>query len=401
MPAKGTIILVSLLTLLLGSHLLLFLCATRFMRRDRRLARALLLLVLLLLPFAFPASWVWNSIRPGMLPAVVHACASVWLGFVLNCTMALAVVSLVGAAARLLRRRYDPRALILISVVAAFAATAYGFVNAKSPRVTEVEVAIRDLPANWEGKTIVQLSDMHLGVIHGKGFLGRIVRRVNDLDPDLVVVTGDLFDGLAADCTVFSVGLRRLRSRKGNFFVTGNHEGYLGPDKAVRALRNTGIRVLNDEVVEVDGLQLVGMSYPVHGGTTGRGRPFRVGGNYRRDLPAILLYHTPTALGARYGDHGSQQLSAYFFPDPDFSHVRDLGIDLQLSGHTHAGQTFPFGLLSSFLFKGFDRGLHKLGDFSIYISAGTGTWGPPMRVGRRGEIVLVRLRSLPVNGGGK
>jgi predicted MPP superfamily phosphohydrolase len=387
--SRGAVVLWSALIALMGSHLVVFLCVARLMKRTRLLTRGLLLFVFLLIPFTFPAAWIWNRVNSGIGPRLLHMCSSVWLGFVLNVILCLAAALLCAGVGRLFKRRIQGDALIRLVFGMALVLTLFGFVNTKFPRVKEIRVAVNDLPPNWHHKTIVHLTDVHLGAVHGKGFLRRLVRKVNGLDPDLVVITGDLFDGLTVDCTPYVPGLNELRSRNGVFFVTGNHEGYIGVSAALTALAKTNIRVLDDEVVDIDGLQLVGASYPVYGEKRKRRFPDLEG--YRKEVPSILLYHTPTGLRGSYEDPGSQQLSTYFFPEPDFSLAQEMGIDLQLSGHTHAGQTFPFGLLTRHLFRGFDRGLHRVGDFQIYVSPGAGTWGPPMRIGQNSEITVVRL----------
>jgi hypothetical protein len=141
----------------------------------------------------------------------------------------------------------------------------------------------------------------------------------------------------------------------------------------------------------LDGLQVVGISFPWFSRTPSPSNPFDVGGCYDSRKPTILLYHTPTNVGESFGDRNTQQVRSYFAPDTTFSFAAERGVDLQLSGHTHGGQLFPFGLLTRALWNGFDPGLHRIGSFSLYVSRGTGTWGPPMRTGSRGEVVAIRL----------
>ena len=389
--SRGSIVFLSILGAVLVAHALVFVCVVALMKKRRLLTRGLLFFMFMLIPFTFPAAWIWHHRSPGPGPGILHLCSSVWLGFVVNFMMCLPAVFLAAGAARLLKRRFGAKVALRLAFGLGLCVTLFGMINAKFPRVKQVEVRIRDLPANWEGKAIVQLTDVHLGMIHGNGFMRRVARRITELDPELVVITGDLFDGLVVDCADYAPGLRELRSRRGVFFVTGNHEGYHGVDRAKAALARTGIRVLDNEVVELDGLQIVGAGYPeFRSGRKGK-VPFTGDARCRKDMPAILLYHTPTDLGQNYRDRHSQQLRTYFFPEISFRVAQEMGIDLQLSGHTHAGQTFPFNLLVRRLFGGLHRGLHRFGDFSIHISAGTGTWGPPMRVGQDSEITLIRL----------
>jgi predicted MPP superfamily phosphohydrolase len=359
----------------------------------RRRYRLSLLVLVLLMPLLFPAAWILHYSRPGPLPGALHAVSSFWLAGMLHLSLCLAAVFTAAGLARLFGRRPSARPLVFMALASATALTLFGFVNAKFPSVTPVHVGIHGLPQQWRERTIVQLSDVHLGVVHGTSFLDRLVAKVNALNPDLVLITGDLFDGLGYDCNRFVPGLNRLRSRMGVFCVTGNHEGYLGVNRALAALARTGIRVLDGRAVQIDGLQLVGIGYRLFDrpGDAAR-RAFTAEGGFRAGLPTILLYHTPTSLETDYATMREQQVTTYFAPRLDFGLAREMGVGLQLSGHTHGGQTFPFAWWTRRLFGGYHRGLHVLGDFSIYISPGTGTWGPPIRVGQRSEITVIRLR---------
>jgi len=395
--SRGTVILLAIMGSMVAVHIVLWVCVIMLMKR-RLLARSLLFVMFLFLPFTFPMAWIWRhqSNAPGPGPAVLHVCSSVWLGFVLNFCMCLAVALPVAGVARLFKRRFGAKPLLRTVFCVAFAVTLFGMINARFPRLREIEVEIRDLPENWHGKTIVQLTDVHLGMVQGNGLLRRVAKQVDEVGPEFVVITGDLFDGLVVDCHAYVDGLNEIRARKGVFYVSGNHEGYHSVEEAKAALERTHIRVLDDEIVEVDGLQLVGASYPEYRLIRTTGKPPFTGAGCRKDIPAILLYHTPTGLGSNYGDRYSQQMRTYFFPETGFELAREMGIDLQLSGHTHGGQTFPFGIVAGFIFHGLHRGLHRFGDFSIYISPGVGTWGPPMRIGQNPEITVIRL--LPTSG---
>lgn len=269
--------------------------------------------------------------------------------------------------------------------------SAFGFVNAQIPRVRRVDIPVRDLPANWANRTIVHLSDVHLGAILGQRFLARLVQKVNQLDPDLIVVTGDLFDVFVTAPEPFVAGLSRFRSRHGIYFVTGNHETHVGTGKVLPALRRSGMHVLDGHVINIDGLQFAGAGYPaVLPGKMGSD-PFAPGGVYNRDVPCVLLFHTPTGMDDSPDARSGRHLNAYFWPRTDFSFARQAGVDVQLSGHTHAGQTFPFTLLTRRLFGHYAAGLYRRGDFSVYTSPGVGTWGPPIRIGTTPEIAVIRL----------
>ena len=294
-----------------------------------------------------------------------------WLGLFLYLLMAAIACWLVLGMARLTGHRLNTVVTGALLFSIAFAYSVYGTWNATNPQVTDVRVSIKGLPDNWKGKTIVQLSDVHLGFVYRADFLSRVVAEVNGLRPDMVVITGDLFDGMDGDLDVLVEPLNNLRAPEGVYFITGNHENFLGVDKAYSVLKKTGVTVLNDEVRDIDGLQLVGISYPQRGMRDPKipGRILKTLPGFVPGKPTVLLFHAPVFI----------------------NEARDAGVGLQLSGHTHKGQLFPIWFITERIYKEYAYGLHRLGDYSIYTSSGVGTWGPPMRTGNTPEIVDIML----------
>ena len=236
-------------------------------------------------------------------------------------------------------------------------------------QVKRIKVEIKNLPEAWRGKTIVQISDVHLGNIYKSDFLAEVVKKTNALHPEAVMITGDLFDGMDGNLDPLVAPLNDLKTEKGIYFVTGNHETYLGVKESLRVLAKTDVKVLSDEVVDLDGLKIIGISYPES--FVGDDEIVKLKLLQPKFLgqPNILLYHAPVNILA----------------------AKDLGVNLQLSGHTHLGQQFPFNFVTKIIYKGYDYGLHTLGDFSIYTTSGVGTWGIPMRLGTQSEIVAIEL----------
>lgn len=163
--------------------------------------------------------------------------------------------------------------------------------------------------------------------------------------------------------------LDQIKAPRGSYFVTGNHETYLGIADTYHALSQTRVKVLKDEVVNVDGLQIVGIAFPERSETMAIGEVIKKISGFNSEEPSILLYHSPL-----------EALQA-----------KDAGISLMLSGHTHAGQVFPFNILTKIIFWGKDYGLYQDGDFSLYTTSGLGTWGPTMRTFSQPEIVIITL----------
>jgi len=252
----------------------------------------------------------------------------------------------------------------------AAAASIYGVWNASHPVVKYIEATIPNLPDEWKGKRIVQLSDIHLGYVYQPDFMHRVAAQVDALLPEMVVITGDLFDGMDGNLDRSVGPINEIHTKKGIFFVNGNHETYFGLEKSFALLANTDIRILKDEVVDVDGLKVIGIGYPERGEKKDVVGVANALGSAWKGSPNILLYHSPTHI----------------------KKFRDSGIHLQLSGHTHKGQIFPLGLITKIIYKGHDYGLYRHGDYTLYTTNGIGTWGPSMRIGNRPEIVAITLR---------
>jgi len=378
--------------LLLGTHYFIHRSAVSAFNVTHPRVRLTLLLAFAVLAMGIPLTMLLHRLHGNAITRGLHILSSFWLGLALHLVFFLAVSWAAHGIARLVGRSLSMGAAVSVAVVLALSTSLYGLWSASHPVVTSFEVEINELPKSWEDSTVVQLSDVHLGSAHGRGFLRRVVETVNTLDPEAVFITGDLFNGSCSDFHRFRDLLDSLRARRGVFFVTGNHEGYAGLAAPLELLKQTKIRVLDDECVEMDGLQVVGVSFPWFSRKRASVNPFDRGGCYRMEKPSILLYHTPTDVHESYGDRNAQQIRSYFAPDTSFSFAAEAGVDLQLSGHTHRGQMFPFGILTRFLWNGFDRGLHRIDGFTLYISSGTGTWGPTVRTGSRSEIVAITLK---------
>jgi predicted MPP superfamily phosphohydrolase len=283
-------------------------------------------------------------------------------------------------------------ALILYSLTGLF--VIYNVVNAHRTQVTRISVSLKNLPDQWIGKTVAQLSDLHLGAFRDRGFLNTMVQKTLELQPDVIVITGDLFDGSSGGQERFVAGLKRLNAPRGVYFVSGNHEVYAGLEEALTVVRRAGIRVLDDTLIDLEGLQLIGVASPTMQ-DPGRSSLDPAGlPDFDRKRPSILLFHTPTDInGASKESKGSN--SPYLSPQTNFQTVIEAGISLQLSGHTHGGQFIPFTWLTEKVYGGYHHGLKRIGDFQIYTSSGAGTWAAPFRSGSSSEIALITLKRVP------
>jgi uncharacterized protein len=262
--------------------------------------------------------------------------------------------------------------------VAALAAivTLLGFLNARRrAAIVKVDIPIRDLPDELHGFTIAQISDVHVGPTIKRAYVDAIVDAVNDLKADLIAVTGDIVDGSVRDLAGHTQPLARLNARHGAYLVTGNHEYYSGERAWTAEFERLGLRVLMNEhvVVNHDGARIV-----VAGVADYSAHHFNPA---QRSDPVAALKDAPEDAGARILlAHQPRSAPA----------AAAAGFDLQLSGHTHGGQFWPWMFFVR-LQQPFTAGLHRLSDLWIYISRGTGYWGPPKRFGSPSEITRLRL----------
>jgi predicted MPP superfamily phosphohydrolase len=262
------------------------------------------------------------------------------------------------------------------TLLLAFFVTVSGMIIARrSPAIVRIDIPVAGLPQALHGFSIAQISDVHVGPTIKRGFVEGIVRRVNGLKADMVAVTGDLVDGSVQQLSTHTAPLAALAARHGAYFVTGNHEYYSGERAWTEEIRRLGLRVLKNEhvVLKHDGASLV-----LAGVTDYSAHHFDPA---QRSDPAAALHGAPANAGARILlAHQPSSAAA----------AAQAGFDVQISGHTHGGQFWPWNLFVRF-FQPFTGGLHRLKNLWVYVSRGTGYWGPPNRFGVPSEITHIRL----------
>jgi predicted MPP superfamily phosphohydrolase len=295
-----------------------------------------------------------------------------WVSFVLVFTLARDLALLVTSALPLERAHaLVVQAGVPAVLVASLVALALGAVVAlRGPGVEEVQIRVPGLHPDLEGFRIVQISDLHVGRSIRRGYLERVVERARSLAPDLVALTGDMVDGSVERLAPHVAPLAALAEHGRAFFVLGNHDCYSGAAAWIAHWRQMGVRVLLNEHTAVSR----GAASLIVGGV--------VDPAYRAARPAISLADAPRA--------DFRLLLAH---NPKLAPLgARSGFDLQLSGHTHAGQFFPWTLAVRLVHAPHVAGLSREGRMWVYVSAGTGTWGPPVRFGTTPEITLIQLR---------
>ena len=280
----------------------------------------------------------------------LYALASLWMGIVFLLCSSLIIYCIIRIFWKISPKTSGKVILIGVAII-----TIVSIINAQM--IFTETVKISEFPAKLKA---VHLTDIHTGTIHKSPFLKRMVNKINDLEPDIVFITGDLVSGNSKIRSEMFHEFERLNSP--TYFVNGNHEIYDGPEEIQNALKEVNIKTLRDEVIDFKGIQIIGLDYSQKKEYINEVLPKL---KISEDKPSIVLMHSA----------------------PKIEYPK---VNLILSGHTHGGQISPFNLIHK-IFTPYVNGLYKLEHGHIYVSPGTGTWGPPMRLGSKNEITLLDL----------
>lgn len=297
-----------------------------------------------------------------------YSAAAITLGFMMFLLMSVILVDVLS-----LFLRNSPEILGTAAILLALFVSGYGIWNATNKRVREVEVPLKELTTEIKAAL---LTDIHIGHFWGVKTLQNVVNKTNAENPDVVFITGDLFDGKIRLNKASLVPLQNLKAPV--YFVEGNHDGYSGAKEIKQKLREIGVHVLENEVTHFSELQLIGLNHMLADDESVDMHATGVRSNIKSTLktlnifpnkPTVLLHHSPD--GIKYAN----------------AH----GVDLFLAGHTHAGQIFPVNFIAEWMFD-YNKGLHDYNGTKMYVSQGVGTFGPPMRVGTISEITILNLK---------
>ncbi len=359
-------------------HWLLYKTLVRFLglQGSTALGSAALKLLFVSLSISFLAASVLAFRQSGPLVRAFYTLSASWLGVFHFLFWASVLCWISFWAHRAFGLRFDSAtwaaALLSLGLIAGL----YGIVNARNPGIKKIDIALSGPAAGhnphnlWRDKTAVFISDLHLGPVRNTGFARRMADRIRGLGPDILFIGGDLYDGTKSDAKKLAEPFAEIAPPLGVYFITGNHEEFSAgaKERYIRAVSEAGIKVLDNRMVVVDGLQIVGVDYMDTFTKKAYERVLEKIG-FTRGGPVLLLKHSP------------------MYPDVSYRQ----GVTLELCGHTHGGQIFPVNFITHYVYKGFDGGLKRLGNLTVYTSEGTGTWGPPMRVGSEPEITVIRF----------
>jgi hypothetical protein len=332
-----------------------------------------LLAVLFLLSVSFVLASLLSFRYANGVIAMIYRIAATWLGFLNFLFWGACLCWIAALVAQLISTDAATAARPVIGSVAfglALLTGVYGLINARLIRRRRLTVRLPRLPETWNGRTALLVTDLHLGNVNSTEFSGRIAAIAERLNPAVILFSGDLYDGSKVDPAHLAGPLFKLTPPFGMYFCGGNHEDFGDRVEYEATLNTGGIRVLNNERVILDGLQIVGVSYadstlPAHL------HSFLDSLHLATGPASILLSHVPHRLPI----------------------VERAGVSLQVSGHTHGGQFFPFTLITRWIYGKFTYGLQRFGELQVLTSSGAGTWGPPMRVGTDPEVVLITFAS--------
>ena len=297
-----------------------------------------------------------------------YRAAAVWLGLLSFLFLAAVSSWVVIGVSRLAGLDLNFHRIVEVLFGAAMLVGVCGVFNASCTRITRITVQLANLPEAWRGRRAALISDLHLGHVRNGSFLRRMVAKILKEEPDAIFIAGDLYDGTAIDAGRAAKPLRELTAPHGVYFVAGNHEQFGDDSKYLRAVAAAGVRVLSNEKVEADGLQIIGVPYR-HATHDEHFASVLQGIGVDRGRASILLTHAP--------DH------------PEVAEAA--GVSLQLSGHTHVGQFIPWSWMARRIYRQFVYGLSRIGKMQVFTSSGAGTWGPPLRLGSNPEIVVLEF----------
>jgi uncharacterized protein len=374
MKNKMIFVFFTLVTILLlfAVHFLFYDYLVRFFSIQNPALKRSVAITIYCLPILFILSMILLHFFNNAVVSALYFISGLWVGILVNFLVVIVGSWFLVGVFKVLHQTPNSFALFIIGIIGtaiALGLSVYGVYNVYHVKINSHKVSIENLPVEWKGKKFVQLSDVHLGSVLGNDYFDKINKDISDIKPDIILITGDLFDGTDKDLDGFIPELKKISAPMGVFYSTGNHDTYIGSGKVKDVVSKTGIRLLDNELVMIDGVQIVGVSYPERLEDINISEKIKSIPGYDPLKPAILSYHEPIQIQS----------------------IKDAGVDLMLSGHTHKGQLWPLNYITEQLFKGFDYGFFHWDNFTLYVSCGAGVWGPTMRTSGHDEITVFTL----------
>ena len=370
MLLKGFLLLVVIQSIVIYAHLWVFNTWVRFFNQHNSQSLNNVKIAFIVLAVSFLVTSVLANNFVGSIINGLYTVSAIWMGTFFWLFLATILSWLLHYAAKYVGLNLPDSYLILVLFSLAVAISAYGVYHSYQTQVVTYKVQLPNLPEAWQGKKVVFVSDTHLGNIRGAAFIRRVAKLIDMQKPEVVLIPGDYYDGPPADFESLAKALsENIHAPQGIYFTSGNHEEFRDSQSYLVALKAAGIKIINNQIAELQGLQLVGTDYAGNNTNEGLAKTLSAMA-IDKNKPSIMLKHAPLAVKA----------------------ASEAGINLMISGHTHQGQIWPLGYLTKIVHKGFDYGFNKYGNLSVITSSGAGTWGPPQRVGTQSEIVVLELQ---------
>jgi uncharacterized protein len=320
-------------------------------------------LVFFILSISFIVVSILASKFYGPITRTIYSASAIWLGTFYWLLIASVIAWFIYSFSP-----YGKNLTAIVSVlfVAAILISAYGVWNSYQTKVRTVTIKLENWPEVWKGKKAVLVADTHLGNVRNLKFSEKIASLIQQQNPDIIFIAGDFYDGTPTDYKKLAEPFGKIQTTYGVYFAPGNHEEFGDKSPFLEGLRDAGVKVLDNQMVTVEGVQIIGLDYITNTQWEDHLRNLE---NLKIDkaMPSILIKHVPT----------EQKAS------------EETGIDLQVSGHTHLGQVFPMKYVTKAIFGQFYYGYSRLGNLQNFTTGGAGTWGPPQRIGTNSEIIVI------------
>jgi hypothetical protein len=359
----------AILTVVFAAHYFLFQSLVYLLGITNQVYLNIIKNIFIFLPLSFIFASILINRFSNIFVRLYYIIAASWFGIALYFTAACLLAYFIIFLGKFFAFDINQKKLIISLFLATTAIIIYGIIAAQNIKIKELNITLPNLPSEWRGKTAIFISDLHLGTIDNYEFAAKVSDQIDNLKPDMLLIGGDFYDGQA------NVNLNRLaqifstiKTPLGKFFVTGNHEEFGDNTKYINAITKAGIKVLDNEMSEINGMQIIGVDYKSAYNKDDYETILK-NLNIDKNKPSILLRHVPDKI----------KVASKF------------GISLELCGHAHGGQLFPIQIIEHFLYDGFQYGLKKSDSTIVYTSSGVGTWGPPMRILAAPEIVKIKF----------
>lgn len=355
------------LVLVGGASLFIYHTISSFNVANKQLILNFLLFLMISGPVTITVTLILGMDYWNRQNAILHAFSMMWTIMITYLTILSILMWSIFVISKFTGIEFDMTSVWFFGILTIYTIVLSGLHRAAHPKIKEVKINAPRLAPFWKGKNIVLISDVHIGMIRRENFIGKLVEKINTINPDIVFIAGDLIDGPRFPYDIFLAPFGKIKSKLGIYYTPGNHELYNNQNDLLYASLPSNITVLRDSSITIEGTQIIGIDFGRENKekTIERFEKF----SYKKDRPSIALFHDPRNVGA----------------------LVEKGIDLVLSGHTHGGQFFPKTILTKIKYGKQNSGLSRIQNTLIYVSVGVGTALAPVRIGTTPEIAVLKI----------